>query len=128
MKISDVKGERSFTISKEVLPYIVKFSENEHFKKVFDTSDLPKGDLPEDKVKRGEAVMAKIADNLPDIIDSCRDNLVRYFALLEDVVPEKYMEDITVGKIYNGITDMFNDDVFRTFFIPLLKKPLMDKD
>lgn len=122
MKISDVKGERSFTISKDVMPYIVKFSKNKYFKTVFDV-----GGLPEDPKERGEIIAAKIADNLPDLISSCKDDLVGYFALLENITPKEYLETVTVEKVFDGILDMFRDEHFKTFFIPLLKKPLTGK-
>lgn len=122
MKISDVNGERSFTISKDVMPYIVKFSKNKYFKTVFDVSGLP-----EDPKERGEIIAAKIADNLPDLISSCKDDLVGYFALLENITPKEYLETVTVQKVYDGILDMFHDEYFKTFFIPLLKKPLTGK-
>lgn len=117
MKIKDVTGERSFTILKDVIPFIEKFAENKSFQAIFN------GDgLPEDKEEQLNVVVDRITENMPDLISDARDDLVGYFSLLEDTTPEKYRKDISVDKIMTGITDMFSDEHFRTFFGPRLKK------
>lgn len=120
MKIKDVKGERSFTILKDVIPYIEKFSENKNFQAIFN----PDG-LPEDKDELGEVMMERIFDNMPDLFATAKDSgLVGYFSLLEDTTPEDYCKDISVDKITSGLVDMFSDEHFRTFFRPRLKKAM----
>lgn len=119
MKIKDVTGERSFTILKDVIPFIEKFAKNKSFQAIFNEDGLP-----EDKDERLNVVIERITGNMPDLIADTRDDLVGYFSLLEDTPPEKYLENIDAGKILNGITDMFSDEHFRTFFVPRLKKAL----
>lgn len=118
MKIKDVTGERSFTILKDVIPYIEQFGKSELFRKIFSTDDLP-----EDKEKQVETVSQRIMDNLPDLIAEEKDNLVAYFALLDGVSTEEYLKEVNAGKIVDGMVDMFSDGHFRTFFTPFLKKP-----
>lgn len=119
MKIKDVTGERSFTILKDVIPYIEKFAENKSFQKIFDMEGLP-----EDSAELGEIMTERIFENMPDLFSDARVDLVGYFSLLEGITPEKYMEDISVNKITDGLVDMFADSHFRTFFKPRLKKAL----
>lgn len=119
MKIKDITGERSFTILKDVIPYIEKFAENKNFQAIFN----PDG-LPEDKDELSEVVMERVFDNMPDLFSSAKDELVGYFSLLEDVAPEEYFKDISVDKITNGLVDMFSDEHFRAFFVPRLKKAM----
>lgn len=122
MKISDVKGERSYTILKDVVPYINEFSKNEYFKAIFNVDDLPKDDK-----ERRTAIASKIIDNLPDLISSCKDGLTGYFALLEGITPEEYAAGVTAQKVFDGIIDMFNDDHFKIFFTRFLKSSMTDK-
>lgn len=119
MKIKDVTGERSFTILKDIVPYIEKFAENKSFQAIFS----PDG-LPEDKDELGEIMLERIYDNMPDLFSDARDDLVGYFALLENTTPKNYCKDISVEKITNGLVDMFSDEHFQTFFRPRLKKAL----
>lgn len=119
MKIKDVTGDRSFTILKDVIPYIEKFAEKKSFQAIFDTSNLP-----EDKDEWAEIVGNRIVDELPDLIDDAKDDLVGYFALLEGVTPEEWLADVSFKKIEDGVTDMFSDGDFRSFFTPRLKKAL----
>lgn len=118
MKIKDITGERSFTILKDVVPYIEKFGKNEYFRKIFSMDGVP-----EDAEKQSEIVMQRITENLPDLISDAKDDLVSYFSLLEGVAPEEYLKNISMEKIMDGITDMFSDEHFRVFFTPFLKKP-----
>lgn len=118
MKIKDITGERSFTILKDVIPYIERFGKNEYFRKIFNTDSLP-----EDAEKQTEVIVQRITDNLPDLISDAKDDLVAYFSLLENVTPKEYLENISAGEIMDGIVDMFSDEHFRTFFTPYLKKP-----
>ncbi len=122
MKIKDVSGERSFTIFKDVMPYITKFSKNRYFRSIFS-----KEGLPDDVKKQGEILTQRLAEYLPDLIQNSKDDLVAYFSFLEGITPEEYLKDVSAGKIFDGITDMFCDESFRTFFTPLLNEPL-EKD
>lgn len=119
MKIKDVTGERSFTILKDVIPFIEKFAENKSFQAIFNSDGLP-----EDKDEQLNVVVDRVTQNLPDLIADCGDDLVGYFSLLEDTTPEKYREDINVNKIMTGVSEMFSDEHFRTFFGLRLKKAL----
>lgn len=119
MKIKDVTGERSFTILKDVIPYVEKFSKNKYFQNIFNPDGLPK-----EKDELAEVVMERIFDNMPGLFADSRDDLVGYFSLLEDITPEEYAKDISVGKITSGLVDMFSDEHFRTFLSPRLKKAL----
>lgn len=118
MRIKDITGERSFTILKDVVPYIERFGKNEYFRKIFS-----KDGMPTDPEKQTDVVVQRIAENLPNLISDSKNDLVAYFSLLEDVSPEEYLKNISMEKIMDGIMDMFSDEHFRVFFTPFLKKP-----
>lgn len=112
MKLSDVKGERSFTILKDAVPYIAKLAKNKYFKKIFD-----KNGIPENTDEQQEFMLKRITDNVPDLIVNAKDDIAAYLALLEGVPTEDFVKNASGEKVIGGVLEMFTDEYFRTFFI-----------
>lgn len=117
MKIKDVKGERSFTILKDLIPHVERLGSNKPLCDIYNTDGLP-----DDDRERAEIIAERIASAMPDLISGAKDDLVGYLSTLEGVTPEEYEKDISAGKLIGGVMDMLADSYFRAFFTRFLKR------
>lgn len=113
MKLSDIKDESRFGILDEAAVLIEKLAKNEDFRAMMFKDDI------DPNTSRGEAgaiMSQRIKKGLPHLMSTASAEIAEYLALVEGVSVEEYKKDMTLGKLFVGVTDMLNDPIFLNFF------------
>ena len=88
MKLSDVKGDRTFDVIADILVPVATIAQDENVAKLFDGSNKPKKMTPwQYFVER-----AKVA--IPVMMRDYRTEICEIMAIINDITPEEYVNGV----------------------------------
>lgn len=109
MRLSDIKGERTFDVVADIIDAVAVMAQDEKVLELF----RPKP-CPEDMDKRDFAVK-RITGSVPGLLRDHKAELVRIFSTLNDQTPESYVEGLTLKTLIEDLTELITDRAFADF-------------
>lgn len=109
MRLSDVKGERTFEVIAEIVDPIGSIAEDEAVAEFFKREPVPKGKTA------GQVFVGKVRKALPIILREHRDDIVRIFAAIDGTPPAEYLERTDLKSLANDVFELITDEEFLAF-------------
>lgn len=111
MKLSQIKGERTFEVLAEVVEPIINIAQDEDAAGLFKPEDLPEGMTPM------QFFLSRAKKNLVPLMRNHKNDLAAIMAAIEGTTLRAYMENITLGKLLADLVELLNDEEFVSFFM-----------
>jgi len=110
MKLSEIKGERVFDVIADIIDPIVNIAEDE------DAADLFKPQAPPEGMTPWQFFLKRIKKSLPPLTRAHKDDFVKIIASINNVDPDEYKKNVTLGKLLSDVIELITDDEFSSFF------------
>ena len=111
MKLSDVKGERTFDVIAAIIDPISNIASDKAAADLFIRKPLPEGVEPRDFVLR------RIEASVPVLLKEHKGDLIAILSAIEGVSVEEYTETLDLMKLAKDTIELLNDEAFKAFFI-----------
>lgn len=111
MKLSDIKGERTFDVIAEIIEPIANIAADKEAASVFVRKPLPEG------MTAREFVMQRIKASIPVLMKNHKSDLITILAAIEGVTAEEYEASLNLVKLSKDAVELLNDEAFKAFFI-----------
>ena len=116
MKLSEIKGERTFTVIADCIGPVVNIAKDPEAARMFKREKVPEG------MDKNKFVMEKIQNSIPVILKAHKEDLIAILATLEGVSKKAYKESLTISKLISDCIELVTDEVFMGLFISAQRK------
>lgn len=110
MKLSDIKGERTFDVVADLIGPIASIARDEEAAELFQPKDLPKGMTP------WGFFLSRVEKSLPKLMKSHRAELITIMATINGVSEEEYVKNVNLGSLFADLVELVTDREFTSFF------------
>ena len=107
MRLSDVKGERTFEVIADIIDPIANIVEDEQVAKALGTK--PK------KGTTAQMFMQRMRAIVPLLLKEHRDDIVTILAAIGDTTPQEYLEETNLATLTGDIYELMTDEEFLAF-------------
>lgn len=111
MRLSDVRGARTFDVIAECIDPISNIAADKEAVEFFARKKLPEG------MTAAEFVVRRIKRSLPILLKNHKQDLIAVFSAIEGISAEEYEKGLTLVKLVQDTTELLNDEAFKAFFI-----------
>ena len=111
MKLSDIKGERTFDVIAEIIDPISNIAADKEATELFTRKPLPDG------VTARDFVMQRIKKSVPILLKNHKNDLIVILAAIEGVSVDEYKGSLNLVKLTTDTVELLNDEAFKAFFI-----------
>ena len=110
MKLSDIKGERTFDVIADLIDPICNVSEDSEASELFRKTKPPEG------LTKKEFFIQRVRKCVPALLRGHRDDIITILAAIEGVTPDAYAETLDLVKLTSDVVDLLTDDAFGELF------------
>lgn len=110
MKLSEVRGERTFDVIADIVEPISNIAADKEAAELFTRKQLPEG------MTKEAFVMKRLKKSMPVLLKNHKEDLIVILAAIEGVAPEKYGKELNLVKLTRDVTELLNDDAFKALF------------
>ena len=110
MKLSDIKGDRTFDVIAEVIEPIANIAEDKEAAQLFKREKCPDGVDPK------KFLVDKCKKCFPKLIKGHKNDIVTILAAIEGVTTKEYTENLSLAKLLIGFIELMTDEAFMAFF------------
>lgn len=111
MKLSDIKGERTFDVIAEIIEPIANIAADTEAADLFVRKKLPEG------MEAKEFVLQRVKASIPVLLKNHKGDLITILAAIEGVPAAEYAESLNLVKLTRDAVELLNDEAFKAFFI-----------
>lgn len=111
MRLSDVRGERTFDVIAEVIEPIANIASDKEATEFFTRKKVPEG------VSVEAFVVKRIKKSLPVLLKNHKEDLIAILSAIEGVSADEYKGALNLVKLVKDTTELLNDEAFKAFFI-----------
>lgn len=111
MKLSDIKGERTFDVIADIVVPVANIAEDEKAAEMFSRKKAPKG------VEPRAFLLSRIRQGLPSLLKDHKKDVIAILAAIEGISPEAYAEGLDLLKLTTDCVELFTDEAFTALFI-----------
>jgi hypothetical protein len=109
MKLSDVKGERTFEVIADIIEPVARIAEDKEARELFARKDVPEG------MEATQFFLGRVRKHLPKLLKGHRKDLVTILATIEGVPVKEYEADLNLARLVGDLLDLVNDEEFVGF-------------
>lgn len=109
MKLSEIKGERTFDVLADLIQPIANLAADEDAAKLFKREKPPKGKDPK------QFAMEKATKLLPKLMKGHKADFVAIMAALSGTTAEEYAENLNLAKLMGDLAELLTDEEFLAF-------------
>lgn len=110
MKLSEVKGERTFDVIADIIEPISNIASDKEAAELFTRKQLPEG------MTKETFVMNRLKKSMPVLLKNHKADLISIMAAIEGVTPDLYEKELNLVKLTQDVTELLNDDAFKALF------------
>lgn len=110
MRLSDVKGDRTFDVIAELIDPIYNIAMDPEAATMFKREKLPEG------MTAKEFMAGRIRKSLPTLLKTHKEDLVVILATIEGVTPKQYEKKLNMGVLVWDVIDLLSDEGFSDLF------------
>ena len=111
MKLSDIKGERTFDVIADIIDPIANIAEDKEASELFHKKAAPDGMNPK------AFLMQRIKKSVPKLLRGHKKDVISILSTIAGVNEHEYCENLNLVKLTKDCIDLLNDDAFMTLFI-----------
>lgn len=109
MRLSDVKGERTFEVLAAIVEPVSNIVGDEAVKKAFKSRKRAKGQTD------AQLFAERLKAVLPRLLSEHRDDVVAVLAAIAGTTPEEYMAGCSLSSLMQDVFELLTDEEFVTF-------------
>lgn len=110
MKLSEIKGERTFDVIADCIGPIANIAADPDAARLFKREKPPEGTDKDDFFRE------KMLNALPVILKDHKRDLIAIMAALEGVSNKEYAESLTMEKLFSDFMNLLTDGIFQGLF------------
>ena len=110
MKLSDVRGKRTFEVIADIIEPVATIASNEDAMAMFTASDKP------DDMSNWQWFVERAKRSVPVLMRDYSDEFCQIMAAIEGVPKEQYEEEISIPKLLADVMALVTDREFIAFF------------
>lgn len=110
MKLSDIKGERTFDVVADLIVPISNIGEDKEASALFRREDLPEGKTV------NQFVLERIKKSMPMLLKKHKADLITILATIKGVSEKEYKAQLNLETLVLDVADLLTDNQFITFF------------
>lgn len=111
MRLSDIKGERTFEVIADVIDPIANIAEDKEASELFARKKLPEG------MSAKEFLLKRARKSVPILLKRHKADLIAILSAVEGTSPEAYREKLDLVKLSRDTLELLTDEAFQTLFI-----------
>lgn len=111
MRLSDVKGERTFDVIASVIDPIANIAEDSEAAELFIRKSLPNNMTPK------EYTLQRVKKSVPVLLKKHKEDIIVILSTIEGISPEEYGRTLNLAKLFKDCVELLTDEAFTTFFI-----------
>ena len=109
MKLSDVKGERTFDVIADIIDPVANIALDETAAEMFKRGDKPDGE------DARTFALARFRKCMPVLMREHKRDIMAIMAAIEGVDVDEYAETLTLSKLALDVLELVNDEEFAAF-------------
>lgn len=110
MKLSEIKGARTFDVIADIIEPIANIAEDKQLAELFKKEKVPQGVDPR------PIVINRLKKHMPYLLKTHKVNLMAIMAAIEGVSTAEYESEITLAKLTKDCSDILTDEAFVALF------------
>ena len=110
MRLSDIKGERTFDVIAEIIEPVANIAADKTATELFAKKVCPEGVTPH------EFAAGRLKKAAPVLLKEHKRDLMHIMAAIEGVPVEEYEANLNLVKLMNDAVELLNDDAFKALF------------
>lgn len=110
MRLSGIKGERTFDVIADMIDPIANIAEDKDASELFTRKKLPDGMTPR------QFLLRRARASVPVLLRGHKKDLIMILSAVEGTSPEAYTEDLSLAKLFVDCVELMTDEAFLTFF------------
>lgn len=111
MKLSDIKGERTFDVIADIIDPIANIAEDKEASELFRKKKLPDG------MEAKQFILQRAKKSVPKLLKGHKKDLISILSNIEGVEEHEYCENLDLVKLTKDCIELLTDDAFKTLFI-----------
>ncbi len=111
MRLSDIKGERTFDVIADIIDPIANIAEDKEAAELFTRKELPKGMTPK------RFLLQRARKSVPALLKGHKEDVIFILSTIEGTSPEAYKEALNLAKLFKDCVELLTDEAFTVFFI-----------
>lgn len=109
MRLSDVKGERTFEVIADIIEPVYRIAQDEAAVEMLSPKPCPEGEDPKHFMAR------RLVAGVPALLRSHKGDLVAIMAAIEGEDAEEYAESLDLAKLVSSLTELVSDPALMGF-------------
>lgn len=109
MRLSDVKGERTFEVVADIIEPVYRIAQDEAAVEMLSPKPCPEGDDPKKFMAR------RLVAGVPALLRSHKGDLVAIMAAIEGEDAEEYAASLDLAKLVVSLTELVSDPALMGF-------------
>lgn len=110
MKLSDIRGERTFDVIADIIDPTANIAEDETAAELFKRRKLPEGMTPR------KFLLQRARKSVPSLLKGHKADLIAIFSAIEGTSPEEYAGALNLAKLFRDCVELLTDEAFVSFF------------
>lgn len=111
MRLSDVKGERTFEVIADIIDPIANIAEDEAASELFRPKKLPEG------MTAKEFLLKRAKKAVPALLRGHKEDIISILAAIAGQSPKEYAEGLNLVSLVHDCTELLTDEAFTRLFI-----------
>ena len=109
MRLSDVKGERTFEVIADIIEPVYRIAQDEAAVEMLSPKPCPEGEDPKKFMAR------RLVAGVPALLRSHKGDLVAIMAAIEGEDAEEYAASLDLAKLVSSLTELVSDPALMGF-------------
>lgn len=110
MKLSDVKGERTFDVIAEIIDPIMNISADKSAAELFRREKVPEG------METRQYLVSRVKKSLPPLLKNHKQDVICLISAIAGVTPKEYVDGLNLLTLTRDCIELLTDDAFLQFF------------
>ena len=111
MKLSDIKGERTFDVIADIIDPIANIAEDEEASSLFRKEKLPNG------MTKKAFLLRRAREAVPALLKGHKSDIISILSAIEGTTKEEYTASLNLVKLTKDAIELISDEAFMTLFI-----------
>lgn len=111
MRLSDIKGERTFDVIADIIDPIANIAEDEAASSLFHRERLPEG------MTKKAFLLQRARKAVPALLKGHKGDIIAILSAIEGTTAEEYTASLNLVKLTKDAIDLITDEAFMTLFI-----------
>ena len=109
MKLSEIKGDRVIDVIADIIEPLFNIGTDEVASGILKRSERPEG------MDARTYALQRVKTSLPALLKSHKDDLIEIMAIINDVDPQEYRENLNMALFIKDLADVLTDDDLLAF-------------